>query len=150
MVKSADGRTHEPSLRELTAQLDDLKELMTEKDKSLRDLVNERDRLYTTQFRSAKEEVASALTSAKEAVVKAEAAVEKEARLGCLDTCLEQLEDAHRQIITRYYVGQERTTIDNRRALAKSLGITINALSIRTCRIRGKLEKCVRECLGDH
>jgi len=85
-----------------------------------------------------------------ERVLKAEAAVEKEARLGCLDTCLEQLEDAHRQIITRYYVGQERTTIDNRRALAKSLGITINALSIRTCRIRGKLEKCVRECLGYH
>ena len=85
-----------------------------------------------------------------ERVLKEEAAVEKEARHGCLDTCLDQLEDVHRQIITRYYVGHERTKIDNRRALAKSLGITINALSIRACRIRGKLEKCVRECLGDH
>ncbi len=76
-----------------------------------------------------------------------EAAAEKEARHRCLDTCLEQLESMPRQIITRYYVGQERTKIDNRRALAESLGITINALSIRACRIREKLEKCARECL---
>ena len=36
--------------------------------------------------------------------------------------------------------------IGNRRALADSLGITINALSIRACRIRDKLEACVKEC----
>jgi DNA-directed RNA polymerase specialized sigma24 family protein len=82
--------------------------------------------------------------------LKAEAAAEKELRHRCLDTCLDQLEDGHHQIITRYYVGRERAKVDNRRALAQSLGITINALSIRACRIRGKLEKCARECLGEH
>lgn len=85
-----------------------------------------------------------------EHVLKTEATDEKEVRHKCLDACLDQLEDAHRQIISRYYVGQERTKIDNRRALAQSLGITINALSIRACRIRGTLEKCTRECLGEH
>jgi DNA-directed RNA polymerase specialized sigma24 family protein len=78
-----------------------------------------------------------------------EAAAEKEGRYECMEKCLNQLDSENRQIITRYYVGQARTKIDNRRALAQSLGMTINALSIRACRTRSKLEKCTRECLGD-
>lgn len=76
-----------------------------------------------------------------------EAASEKELRHRCLDACTGKLDSANRTMITRYYVGKERTKIENRRALAQSLGITMNALSIRACRIRGKLENCVRECL---
>src|ERR1051325_826423 len=68
-----------------------------------------------------------------------EANVEKELRHRCLDACIGKLDSANRAIITRYYVGKERTKIENRRALAQSLGITMNALSIRACRIRGKL-----------
>jgi hypothetical protein len=58
------------------------------------------------------------------------------------------LESAGREIIARYYVGKARVKIEHRRALAEDLGITINALSIRACRIRDKLETCVRECVG--
>jgi hypothetical protein len=36
--------------------------------------------------------------------------------------------------------------IENRRSLAQTLGITVNALSIRACRIRDKLESCVKKC----
>jgi DNA-directed RNA polymerase specialized sigma24 family protein len=72
----------------------------------------------------------------------------KERRLNCLDQCLNRLEAASREIIARYYVGEARLKIEQRRALAEELGVTANALSIRACRIRDKLESCVRECVG--
>ena len=59
--------------------------------------------------------------------------------LDCLGHCTSRLESVSRQIILRYYEGEVRVKIENRRCLAKSLGITINALSIRACRIRDKL-----------
>lgn len=72
----------------------------------------------------------------------------KERRLNCLAPCLNKLEATSREIIARYYVGEARAKIEQRRALAAELGITMNALSIRACRIRDKLESCVRECVG--
>ena len=71
----------------------------------------------------------------------------KERMLNCLEQCAGNLEPPNREIITRYYVGKEREKIENRRALAEELGITMNALSIRACRIRDKLEACVKQCL---
>jgi DNA-directed RNA polymerase specialized sigma24 family protein len=72
----------------------------------------------------------------------------KERRLNCLEQCLNKLEAASREIIARYYVGKARVKIEHRRALAEELGVTMNALSIRACRIRDRLEACVRECVG--
>jgi len=71
---------------------------------------------------------------------------DKEKMLDCLGECLNKLEPKNHEIITGYYVGRERVKIENRRSLAESLGITMNALSIRACRIREKLEACVRQC----
>ncbi len=48
---AANQRTHEPSLRELTAQLDDLKDLLIEKDRAVRELMLERDRRYEDRFK---------------------------------------------------------------------------------------------------
>jgi hypothetical protein len=56
------------------------------------------------------------------------------------------LDPKHRELIVGYYYGERRIKIDNRLALAKHLEITMNALSIRACRIRDKLEACVKEC----
>lgn len=72
----------------------------------------------------------------------------KEKLLNCLERCMGKLEMLNREIITRYYIGKERVKIENRRTLAAELGITMNALSIRACRIRDKLEDCVRQCAG--
>ncbi len=72
----------------------------------------------------------------------------KEQRLNCLEQCAGKLETGNREIIIRYYFGEERVKIENRRALAESLKITVNALSIRACRIRDKLEICVKKCVG--
>lgn len=71
----------------------------------------------------------------------------KEKRLNCLENCTEKLDTENRQLIVRYYFGEERTKIENRRSLAENLGITLNALSIRACRIRDKLEGCVKKCV---
>jgi RNA polymerase sigma factor (sigma-70 family) len=72
---------------------------------------------------------------------------EREEHLGCLEHCLKSLTPENRELIVRYYQGEQRTKIENRRALAESLGITVNALSVRACRLRDRLESCVRKCL---
>lgn len=72
----------------------------------------------------------------------------KEVMLNCLEQCTGKLEPASRDIIIRYYFGEERVKIENRRALAESLQISMNALTIRACRIRDKLENCVGKCVG--
>jgi DNA-directed RNA polymerase specialized sigma24 family protein len=70
----------------------------------------------------------------------------RERVLQCLDRCLGQLTSDDRTLILEYYRGSERIKIDNRRGLATRLGITPNALSIRACRIRNRLERCVKDC----
>ena len=72
---------------------------------------------------------------------------EKERKLACLERCCNNLDAPSRDLITRYYYGKERVKIENRRRLAENLGISMNALSIRACRIRDKLEDCVRTCI---
>jgi DNA-directed RNA polymerase specialized sigma24 family protein len=70
----------------------------------------------------------------------------KEKMLECLDRCAAKLEVSQRKLIFGYYSGEQRAKIENRHSLAQTLGITVNALSIRACRIRDKLESCVKEC----
>ncbi len=71
---------------------------------------------------------------------------DKEKRLDCLERCLQSLEPDHRELIFRYYYGEQGEKIENRRALAAQLKLTVNALSIRACRIRSRLEACVSKC----
>jgi DNA-directed RNA polymerase specialized sigma24 family protein len=72
----------------------------------------------------------------------------KEVMFNCLEQCMGKIERGNRDIITRYYFGEERVKIENRRRLAAGLDITMNALTIRACRIRDKLEACVGKCAG--
>ena len=71
----------------------------------------------------------------------------KEARLRCLDNCLNELPVESRTLILKYHYEERRAKIDNRKQLADGLGIPLNALRIRAHRIRAALEKCVRQCL---
>ena len=67
-------------------------------------------------------------------------------RLDCLDHCLQQLTADDRELILEYYQGERGVKIEYRRKLAARVGITANALTIRACRLRGKLEACVSAC----
>jgi DNA-directed RNA polymerase specialized sigma24 family protein len=68
--------------------------------------------------------------------------------LACLEACLQKLESDNRELLLQYYQGEQRVKIDNRRALAERLGLTMNALGIRACRIRARLAACVSKCAG--
>jgi len=71
---------------------------------------------------------------------------EGEAQLRCLDRCMATLAPRDRELILGYYQGERRLKIEHRKALAAQFGLTANALSIRTCRIRARLEACVSGC----
>src|ERR1700674_755088 len=62
--KDQNGRTHEPSLRELTSELDGVKLWLLEKVESLRDLMNERHALYKERSDSQKTALEAALAAA--------------------------------------------------------------------------------------
>ena len=67
-------------------------------------------------------------------------------RMECLELCLGKITEPDRELILEYYQGEQRTKIERRANLAERLKLTLNALSIRACRIRNKLEDCVRKC----
>jgi DNA-directed RNA polymerase specialized sigma24 family protein len=73
----------------------------------------------------------------------------KELRLRCLDNCLDNLPIESRTLILKYHLDQRRAKIDLRKQLADGLGIPMNALRIRACRLRTGLERCIRNCLGE-
>lgn len=65
----------------------------------------------------------------------------------CLEHCLEQLSAENRQLVIQYYQLERKARIDQRKVLAKELGIKVNALRIRAHRIRATLQECMQECL---
>jgi DNA-directed RNA polymerase specialized sigma24 family protein len=73
--------------------------------------------------------------------------VEPDARLECLDRCLESLPEESRTLIIDYYQEERRVKIELRQELADRLQIPLNALRIRAHRIRIGLEKCITNCL---
>jgi DNA-directed RNA polymerase specialized sigma24 family protein len=73
-------------------------------------------------------------------------AQDREKLLDCLERCLADMEPDNRELICQYYYGEQRAKIEGRRALSVRLGLTMNALSIRACRIRARLLICVNRC----
>jgi RNA polymerase sigma factor (sigma-70 family) len=66
----------------------------------------------------------------------------------CFEVCLKRLEARERKLVMRYYDGEGRAKIDGRKRLADKLGIDLNALRVRTRRIRAKLRECIEKCLA--
>ena len=65
----------------------------------------------------------------------------------CLTQCLEKLPAQSRSLIVDYYEHEREGRIERRKAVARALGIELNALRIRAHRIRTELEDCVRACV---
>lgn len=72
-------------------------------------------------------------------------AEDAEPALACLDDCLSTLQHDERELVLRYYGTGKRADI--RQRLAEEHGLSISALRIRTCRLRQRLEACVKPCL---
>lgn len=64
----------------------------------------------------------------------------------CLEKCLGQLTLASRHLIEVYYQDDDHSKMTNRKALARTLGVSLNVLRVRAHRIREHLRKCLEEC----
>ena len=65
----------------------------------------------------------------------------------CLRRCLNRLPEESRQLIVLYYQGEKSVKIDNRKRLAESLRITLNALRYRAFDLRQRLQGCIERCM---
>src|SRR5215213_4121020 len=70
-----------------------------------------------------------------------------ERRQRCFDSCLQSLTNKNRKLILIYYQDDRGAKIEQRKNLADQLKITLDALRIRTHRIRKTLEECITSCL---
>lgn len=74
---------------------------------------------------------------------------ERERRLDCLTHCLAEQTPEQRAFLAAYHTGASGAErIEARRRLAAELGVELNALRIRACRARDRIEKCLRACLA--
>ena len=85
-----------------------------------------------------------------EIAVLPETAEQSDWRLACLRKCLTEVSpnESDRHLIIGYY-GAGETGEKNkiqRRNLAEKLGLTMNALKVKACRLRGRLERCLNDC----
>ncbi len=78
-----------------------------------------------------------------------ESSLRPEAEYDCLEKCMERITARSRDLILEYYTEEEQSIIKIRKKLAEKLGIPLNSLRIRACRIRATLETCVAECLRE-
>jgi hypothetical protein len=66
----------------------------------------------------------------------------------CLERCLRDFTPVERDLFTRYFGGERRSRIKDRKKLAKDLKLTPNALRIQAHRLRKRARICMEECLG--
>ncbi len=84
-----------------------------------------------------------------EIAVAPETPEETDSRLQCLRKCLKEISksDTDRHLIINYYgaTDGEKNKIQ-RRNLAEKLGLTMNTLKVKACRLRERLERCINDC----
>ena len=71
----------------------------------------------------------------------------EERRYACLEECVQHLTEGHRRLAIAYHAKEKSAKIVQHKELAKSFGITINALRLRIFRIHGTLRDCITKCL---
>jgi len=65
----------------------------------------------------------------------------------CLAQCLQQVRENERTLVIEYYQERGQAKIDHHKQMAITMGIAVNALRIRACRIRRQLKNCVQICV---
>jgi len=65
----------------------------------------------------------------------------------CLERCMDKLTMNNRDLVLKYYDHEKDAKIEQRRRLAETLNIGLNALRIRAHRIRITLYQCIKGCL---
>lgn len=76
---------------------------------------------------------------------------DRDARMECLRDCMAETipNPTDRQIIVGYYDTEANEKNKHaRKRLAESLGMTMNAMKVRACRLRERLERCINDCVA--
>ena len=68
-------------------------------------------------------------------------------KFNCLEKCLQELSADEREIMIEYYSKDKLAKIQARKLLAERLKCDLNALQVKTFRLRNTLGKCVRKCM---
>lgn len=129
-MTSPNGRTHEPSLREITADLDGFKALVEAQFDALRDVMAERDRRYDQQFKSGETAVTAALAAQKELTSAAFASSEK--AIVKAEEAQRSYNASHNDLIRKMDSMIPRTEFD-----ARLVGIDKDVSSLRESRSAG-------------
>lgn len=137
--ESTNGRTHEPSLRELTAELEGLKELMVSKFEASGNLALERDTRYEQRFKAMDEKTGLALTASEKAVVKAETATEK--RFDSVNEFRGQLKDQASTLLPRLEADAQFKVYEDKIDLLKDQAVTLLPRSEADTQFRGYDDK---------
>ena len=85
-----------------------------------------------------------------EVAVEQEIADEPDLRLSCLKSCLASVasNESDRSLIIGYYSAEAgEKNKETRKNLAAQLGLSMNTLKVKACRLRERLEKCINECV---
>ena len=71
-------------------------------------------------------------------------------RMKCLGGCFaSSMNDDDRRLVLGYYdTDADEKAKNARKRLADSFGLTINALKVRACRLRMRLEACINDCVA--
>ncbi len=69
--------------------------------------------------------------------------------LTALESCLGELPEESRVLLSRYYVARGTERIRARERIARELGMSVNSLRNRMLRLRQRLERAVRARLGE-
>jgi DNA-directed RNA polymerase specialized sigma24 family protein len=84
-----------------------------------------------------------------ETAVAPQVSEEPNTRLNCLKKCLADItsNESDRYLILGYYgaADGEKNKIQ-RKNLAEKLGLTMNTLKVKACRLRERLERCINDC----
>jgi DNA-directed RNA polymerase specialized sigma24 family protein len=73
--------------------------------------------------------------------------INNQARLDCLQNCLQNLPEEDRSFIVNYYQGERNQKIANRKSLLERLNLSASGLRMRALRLREKLEICLHDCV---
>lgn len=80
------------------------------------------------------------------AVTPGDAAAGRERVDARLERCLGECTPYDRELLLEYYAATSGIARERRKQLAERLGLSPHALAIRACRIRSRLEQCVKQC----
>ena len=73
-----------------------------------------------------------------------------DARMRCLRRCVtaKLTADEKRLVVDYYDTDADEKAKSARKRLAESFGLTLNALKVRACRLRMRLEACINDCVA--